>query len=211
MGGGYGAGSAPEYDWTYSTLWVPTSKSKAESVLMYRVSSRLRVGVSHLWEQNTLRWQASFNASPETEKAPAINFSAGVQGIGTGHRGFSATAEKNFGPFNVYAGIGYRSKESHTHLLAGFKYRCEGNLSVGLQNDGHNSHFFVVKNDGPVMYGAYLVELDRPALMIGYRFYDCLLFIVIQDGPLSPSLGRGDLTIQPSTPIHVELSLWLTS
>ena len=128
------------------------------------------MGVAHLWKQNSFRWLASANLLAETEEMPAINASAGVQGIGTGNPGYSVTAEKYFGDLNVYAGVGFRSNESHSHGLFGLKYHLTPNVTVGLQNDGHDSHPFVVLTEGQMIYGAYLVGLESPAIMVGFRF-----------------------------------------
>jgi hypothetical protein len=113
---------------------------------------------------------ASVNLIEETASSPALNASAGVQGIGTGNPGYSATLEKNWGAFNAYGGVGYRSNEEHSHLLGGMKYAFQGGLTVGLQLDGHQEHPFVVHSVGQTMFGAYLIDLKSPALMAGYRF-----------------------------------------
>jgi hypothetical protein len=170
VAGGYGAGSALEYKWTYNTVWAPTTVTTAESFLWYRAHPRVRLGVAHLWKQNALRWLASVNLAAETATLPALNASVGVQGIGTGNPGYSATLEKNFGAFNGYLGVGWRSNESHSHLLGGVKYAFENGVSVGLQLDGHQEHPFVVYTEGQMVYGAYLIDLKSPALMVGYRF-----------------------------------------
>lgn len=170
MAGGYGASSASQYKWTFNTVWAPTTATTAESFLWYRAHPKVRLGVAHLWKQNALRWLASVNILEETPTTPALNASAGVQGIGTGNPGYSATLEKNFGAFNVYAGMGFRSNEEHTHLLGGMKYAFENGVSVGLQLDGHQEHPFVVYTKDQMIYGAYLIDLKSPALMLGYRF-----------------------------------------
>ena len=144
--------------------------TKAESFLWYRATPRIRLGVAHLWEQNAFRWLASVNIVPETEELPALNASAGVQGIGIGNPGYSATLEKNMGPFNAYAGAGWRSNESHTHFLGGAKYQIDPEWTLGIQLDGHQEHPFVVWSRDHYMLGAYLVDLKSPALMVGFRF-----------------------------------------
>jgi hypothetical protein len=170
VAGGYGAGSASQYKWTYNTVWAPTTVTTAESFLWYRADPRVRLGVAHLWKQNALRWLASVNLIPETPDLPAFNVSAGVQGIGTGNPGYSGTLEKNWGPFNAYAGVGFRSNESHSHGLLGVKYTFDGAYTLGFQDDGHQAHAFFVVSQGPALFGAYLVDLKSPALMAGYRF-----------------------------------------
>ncbi len=101
---------------------------------------------------------------------PALNASIGVQGIGTGNPGYSATLEKNVGAFNAYLGVGFRSNEPHSHLLGGVKYAFDSGLAIGMQLDGHQEHPFAVYTDGQMIYGAYLIDLKSPALMVGYRF-----------------------------------------
>jgi hypothetical protein len=130
----------------------------------------VRLGVAHLWKQNAFRWLASVNISPETATMPALNGSVGVQGIGTGNPGYSATLEKNFGQFNAYVGLGWRSNEPHSHLLGGVKYAFESGLALGVQLDGHQEHPFAVYSAGQMLYGAYLIDTKSPALMVGYRF-----------------------------------------
>lgn len=134
----------------------------------------MSLGLAHLWKQNAVRYLASVNAVPQTDRLPALNLSAGVQGIGTGNPGYSATLEKDFvwkgSDWNVYAGIGFRSNESHPHLLGGAKVSLAGDWTVGLQADGHDVHPFVTKALGPYVAGAYLIGGKSPALMLGYRF-----------------------------------------
>lgn len=74
------------------------------------------------------------------------------------------------GALNVYAGIGFRSNESHSHLLGGAKYAFEGGVAVGLQLDGHQEHPFMVYTKDQTIYGVYLIDFKSPALMIGYRY-----------------------------------------
>ena len=93
-----------------------------------------------------------------------------MQGIGTGNPGYSATLEKNFGHFNAYGGVGFRSNESHSHLLGGAKYALEGGVAGGLQLDGPQAHPFLVYTKCQTIYGAYLIDFKSPALMVGYRF-----------------------------------------
>lgn len=150
-------------------MWAPSTVTTAESFLWYRAHPRLRLGVAHLWKQNALRWLASGNLVPETEALPALNASVGVQGIGTGNPGYSATLEKNVGAFNGYMGLGWRSNEPHSHALGGVKY-TQGEWTLGFQLDGHQEHPFLVWTRDHHMVGAYLIDLKSPALMAGYRF-----------------------------------------
>ncbi len=151
-------------------MWAPTTVTTAETFLWYRADPRVRLGVAHLWKQNSLRWLASVNLVPETFDSPAINASVGVQGIGTGNPGYSATLEKNLGALNAYMGIGFRSNESHSHFLGGAKYALEGGVALGMQLDGHQKHPFAVFTEGQTLYGAYLIDFKSPAFMVGYRF-----------------------------------------
>jgi len=132
------------------------------------------LGLAHLWKQNAVRYLASVNAIPQTDRLPALNLSAGVQGIGTGNPGYAATLEKDFAlegvSWNVYAGIGFRSNESHSHLLGGAKVSLANDWALGVQADGHDVHPFVTKSFGPLIAGAYLIGTKSPAFMLGYRF-----------------------------------------
>lgn len=155
--------------WTYNTVWAPTTVTTAESFLWYRAQPRVRLGVAHLWKQNSLRWLASVNVLPETDGLPSLNASVGVQGIGTGNPGYSTTIEKNVGPLNAYVGLGWRSNEAHSHPLGGVKYTVD-DWTLGLQLDGHQEHPFLVWSRDQHLVGAYLIDLKSPALMVGYRF-----------------------------------------
>jgi hypothetical protein len=117
-----------------------------------------------------VRWLASVNVVPETDTLPALNASAGVQGIGTGNPGYSATLEKNLGAWNAYLGVGWRSNEPHSHALGGVKYSLANGLTLGMQLDGHFEHPFAVYSQDQAIYGAYLIDFKSPALMVGYRF-----------------------------------------
>jgi hypothetical protein len=105
---------------------------------------------------------------------PAFYTSAGIQGIGTGNPGYSLTAEKNWhqskGQLNTFVGIGFRSNESHSHLVAGTKYMLTNGLSVGVQAEGHNTHPFLTYSRGPEVVGIYLINGRRLATMVGIRF-----------------------------------------
>jgi hypothetical protein len=121
-----------------------------------------------------VRYLASVNAVPQTPQWPALNLSAGVQGIGTGNPGYSATLEKDWSAgqvaYNAFAGIGLRSNEAHGHVVAGAKAALPGGWSVGLQLDGHDVHPFVTKSLGNYVAGFYLIGAKAPAFMLGTRF-----------------------------------------
>lgn len=104
-----------------------------------------------------------------------VNVSAGVQGIGTGNPGFALTAEKNFGMYsggrlNVFAGMGWRTNEPHSHAIGGLKYSPDGRFFLGVQHDGHETHPFVTYARSGWIAGAYLINGKRVALMLGVRF-----------------------------------------
>jgi hypothetical protein len=131
--------------------------------------------MAFLWKQRAFRWLGSYQTSPETATMPSTHVSAGVQGIGTGNPGFSATAEKNWmlssgGSFNAFIGVGYRTNSKTTRLLGGFKYSPDGRFSVGVQDDGFNKHPFATYAVGQMVYGVYLVDTKSPGLMVGARF-----------------------------------------
>lgn len=101
---------------------------------------------------------------------PAVNASAGVQGIGTGNPGYSLTLEKNLGVWNVYGGLGLRSNENHGHFVGGVKWSVTSEWTLGVQEDGHQTNPFVTWSDGSLVGGLFLIESERPALMLGVRF-----------------------------------------
>lgn len=146
----------------------------AETFLWYRPHPRVSLGLAHLWKQNALRYLAAVNLVPQTARTPGLNASVGVQGIGTGNPGYSATLEKDWKlagvDWNVYAGVGLRSNEEHAHGLGGAKASFGSGWSLGLQLDGHDVHPFVTKSEGPYVAGFYLVASKSPAFMVGMRF-----------------------------------------
>ncbi|HRI45084.1 MAG TPA: hypothetical protein PLL78_03195 [Fimbriimonadaceae bacterium] len=146
----------------------------AETFLWYSVTPSISLGLAHLWKQNALRYLASVRLAAETERWPGFYASAGVQGIGTGNPGFSATAEKNFQlgalQVNAFIGLGYRTNESHTHPVGGFKLEFADRITIGLQWEGHNTHPFITKGFGHYIAGVYLIEGKSPGLMFGARF-----------------------------------------
>jgi hypothetical protein len=147
--------------------------TEAETFIWYQANPRVSLGVAHLAKQNAFRWLASVNIVPETAKLPALNASAGVQGIGTGNPGYSLTGEKNWsspqGSFNFYAGLGLRSNESHAHGLFGFKYTTVNNWAIGLQNEGHQTHPFITYSFDQMTAGIFLINGKNLATMIGVR------------------------------------------
>lgn len=157
-----------------NTVWAPTSVTRAESFLWYKAHPRLQLGIAFLWKQTAFRFLASVQLSPETAKMPAVNASAGIQGIGTGNPGYSVTLEKNFNPgghrVNAYIGIGFRANESHSHAVGGVKFALNQNWTVGYQHDGHQQNPFVTFGQGQAFGGIYLLNFERPALMFGMKF-----------------------------------------
>lgn len=117
---------------------------------------------------------ANYELIPAEGKAPNLRVGFGLQGIGTGNPGFFATSERswagNWGVVSGYLGVGYRTNEDHGHLLGGFKWTPSTSpWTLGLQNDGHESHPFVSRNLGRGFTGGlYLVGLKSPGLMISY-------------------------------------------
>ncbi len=134
----------------------------------------MTLGVAHLWEQNALRFLGSFALVSEAERSPAVNLSAGVQGIGVGNPGYSATAEKNFkqsfGSINIYAGVGLRSNENHIHGVGGIKFAFENGFVLGIQDDGHRSNPFLTYSKDQWTMGIYVVGWERIAYLVGVRF-----------------------------------------
>ncbi|MBX3117969.1 MAG: hypothetical protein KF784_02815 [Fimbriimonadaceae bacterium] len=105
---------------------------------------------------------------------PSVSVSAGVQGIGTGNPGYSATLEKNWksdaGTANMFVGAGFRSNESHYHGVLGAKWMDRSGFTLGLQLDGHQAHPFLTYGQGEWFGGVYLIDAKSPALMFGRRF-----------------------------------------
>jgi hypothetical protein len=153
-----------------NTVDAPTTATTAETFLWYRASDRLSLGVAHLWKQNAFRALGSYLVSPETDRLPSTHVSAGVQGIGTGNPGFSATAEKNFDRLNLFVGLGYRTNSKLLRPVGGFKYRVNDAIAVGLQDDGIERYPFATYSWDRYTVGAYLIAFQRPALLVGTRF-----------------------------------------
>jgi hypothetical protein len=157
-----------------NSVYAPGSATTDETFIWYRANPRLQLGVAHLWKQNAFRALASYNAIPETERLPALNFSVGVQGIGTGNPGYSSTLEKNWkqpgGTLNAYLGVGYRSNESHVHPVGGIKFSFENGITLGLQDDGHQRNPFVTFSRDWWTVGLYLVGGKRAAYLVGAKF-----------------------------------------
>ncbi len=174
MAGGYAASSADSGKWLINTVYAPTTQTTAETFIWYSATPDLRVGIAHLLEQNAFRFLGSYRFVKETDRYPAIFASVGIQGIGTGNPGYSATAEKNWTSgkvrLNVFAGIGIRSNENHAHAVGGFKIGFENGFGLGLQADGHQKHPFVTYSNREMVYGFYLIDAKRPAYLVGVRF-----------------------------------------
>ena len=157
-----------------NTVWAPTSVTRAESFIWYRAHSRLQLGVAFLWKQTAFRFLVSAQIIQETTKYPAVNASAGIQGIGTGNPGYSVTLEKNFDPdghrVNAFVGIGFRANENHSHGVGGVKVSLNANWTVVYQHDGHQQNPFITYGKGQAFGGIYLLDFERPALMFGFRF-----------------------------------------
>lgn len=158
-----------------NTVYAPNTITRAESFVWYQAAPRLQLGLAFLWRQEAFRVLASWQAIPEKAGTPSLNFSAGVQGIGTGNPGFSSTIEKNWrfegtSYFNAYVGVGFRTNENHGHPLGGLKYSPDGKVTVGFQHDGHNGHPFATYSMNNVVLGAYLVAGRYPGAMVGFRY-----------------------------------------
>lgn len=142
--------------------------------MWYRAHPRLRLGIAELSKQGAFRFLASGTLVLESAHSPAVNFSVGVQGIGTGNPGYSSTLEKNFKfgdeNLNVYFGIGFRSNESHSHPVAGVRYSMSNGVGFGIQEDGHQHSPFVTVNHDQWLVGLYYVGFKNPAFLVGYRF-----------------------------------------
>jgi hypothetical protein len=155
-------------------VYAPSTVTTAETFIWYNATPDLRLGVAHLWKQNAFRFLGSYRFVKETATTPALYASVGVQGIGTGNPGYSVTAEKNFevpeGHFNIFAGIGLRSNESHGHPVGGVKFSFRNGFSVGIQADGHQEHPFVTYSKEHLILGFYLIDGKNPAYLIGARF-----------------------------------------
>jgi hypothetical protein len=174
VAGGFGAGPATDHKWLLNTVYAPTTVTRAETFLWYNAAPRLQLGVALLWQQKAFRYLASYQVLTETPQLPSLSVSAGVQGIGTGNPGFSATFEKNFpggqSRTTAFAGVGWRTNENHGHPVAGLKYTPDGKWTLGLQHDGHETHPFLTLSQGPVTVGGYLINFRSPALLIGIKF-----------------------------------------
>jgi hypothetical protein len=138
------------------------------------VSPRLTLGTAYLQKQGAFRALGSYLLSPETDTMPSTHVSAGVQGIGTGNPGFSATAEKNWqvgsGSLNTFLGAGYRTNRKITRMVGGFKYTPDGQWAVGLQNDGLVNDPFITFSKDRITTGFYLIDMKHPAYLLGVRF-----------------------------------------
>ncbi len=155
-------------------MWVPGSLTEGESFLWYRPEPRLQLGVAYLWEQKAFRVLGNFVLIEETPTAPNLKVGFGIQSITTGNPGYFATTEKNFhfkeGRLNLYAGIGFRSNESHSHAVAGVKLHPHGPWAVGIQLDGHETHPYLVYDAGPWVAGFYWANTERAGWLLGLRW-----------------------------------------
>jgi hypothetical protein len=174
VAGGYGASSASSSGkWLLNTVYAPGSDTTAETFLWYSVSPRLTLGTAYLHEQGAVRALGSYLISPETKSLPSMHISAGVQGIGTGNPGYSATAEKNWqlnnGAFNAFVGVGYRTNRKLARVVGGFKYTRPA-WTLGLQNDGLVNSPFLTYSRSQYTAGFYLLDGHLPAYALGARF-----------------------------------------
>jgi len=149
---------------------VPGSVTEAETFLWFRPSSRFQLGIAHLAKQNSVRFLASVNLVPETETTPSVNVSAGVQGISTGNPGYAVTFEKRYEAWTGYLGAGFRSNENRGRLIGGLRYAVNPQWNIGLQADGKQEHLFVTHDMGRTFAGLYLVDLQKPGFLYGFRF-----------------------------------------
>lgn len=174
MAGGYGASSANQYRWLLNSVYAPTTETEDETFLWYSVNQRLSLGVGFLAKQGAFRAMGSYMLSPEKATMPSLNFSAGVQGIGSGNPGISLTSEKNFvtshGAFNVFVGLGYRTNIKTLRPVGGLKYSPTQHWTIGYQNDGENEYPFVTYTSGRMSYGLFLIAFESPAILVGTRF-----------------------------------------
>ncbi len=155
------------------TVYAPDSVTTDETFLWYSVTPRFTLGSAFLLKQGAFRALGSYLLSPETGALPSTHISAGVQGIGTGNPGFSATAEKNWqlrdGSFNTFIGVGYRTNRKLTRMVGGFKYSINA-WAAGLQNDGLVNDPFLTYSQDRYTTGIYLIDLKHPAYLMGWRF-----------------------------------------
>lgn len=112
--------------------------------------------------------------SSPAARAPSLKVGAGIQGIATGNPGYYANLEKNFHlkefAVNVYAGIGLRSNEDHSHGLGGVKLIFHNPWRLGIQLDGHETHPYIAYDAGPWVAGFYWANIERPGYLIGLRW-----------------------------------------
>lgn len=125
-------------------------------------------------KQGAFRALATYQVAPETEALPSVVLSIGVQGIGTGNPGYSATAEKNWqvgsSKLNLYGGLGYRANGTQLFPLGGLKLVDTRGLSIGVQHDGFTASPFATLTKSRVTYGVYIVGGRNLAYLIGTRF-----------------------------------------
>jgi len=150
-------------------VYAPTTETKGETFLWYSPDPKVSLGVAYLWKQGAFRGLANFALTTETERTPLVRVGAGLQGIGTGNPGYFGTVEKNrkigSASVNAYLGIGLRANEGHGHLLGGLKVSPDDRWTLGLQNEGHETHPFVTYRIDRQYVGLYLINQKRPALM----------------------------------------------
>lgn len=112
--------------------------------------------------------------SSPAARAPSLKVGAGIQGIATGNPGYYANLEKNFHlkefAVNVYAGIGLRSNEDHSHGLGGVKLIFHNPWRLGIQLDGHETHPYIAYDAGPWVAGFSWANIERPGYLIGLRW-----------------------------------------
>jgi len=153
---------------------VPGSLTEGESFLWHRPEPRIQIGLAYLWKQEAFRILGNYVLLEETATRPNLKVGAGIQSITTGNPGYYATTEKNFhlkdGTWSLYAGVGFRSNESHSHGIGGLRYEPHGPWAIGLQLDGHQGHPYLTHRIGNVVVGYYLADFEQSGYLVGIRF-----------------------------------------
>lgn len=157
-----------------NTVYAPGSVTTDETFVWYKVDPRLRLGLAYLLKQGAFRVLGSYQLAPERATTPSVNVSAGVQGIGTGNPGYSATLEKNWqvgsSRLNVYGGLAIRSNQNELYGVGGIKLLDKSGVTVGFQHDGVQGSPFVTYSRDRTTLGLYLVGGQSLAYLIGMRF-----------------------------------------
>lgn len=164
---GYASGVKSDQNWFFAA-------NSSGGALWYRGIDRVQLGAVYHQGSRGLRALAGYQVLEESNRAPALNVSYGVQSQETGSTGTSLTLEKNFfrgiETLNVFGGVSRRTGETQNRAVYGFKWSPDDRWFFGNQFDGldHNPFFQVVRGDRS--YGLLYTATRKVSLTLGVSF-----------------------------------------